>query len=119
MANEQNLHKIRSVNEARKKGHNGGIASGEARRQKKHFCKILETLIQMPAANANELMTEFPGLTNITYKDALAIALLKKALDCDYRAIEKVLTLLDQNKSCWATSLEHVLGLHETQANIE
>lgn len=35
MANEQNLKPFRTESEAREKGRNGGIASGEARREKK------------------------------------------------------------------------------------
>ena len=42
MANEQNIKPIRTESEARKKGRNGGIASGIARREKKTVQKILK-----------------------------------------------------------------------------
>ena len=35
MANEQNLKPVRTKSEARERGHNGGIRSGEARRENK------------------------------------------------------------------------------------
>lgn len=41
MANKKNLKLIRTENEAREKGRNGGIASGKARRDKKTIQKIL------------------------------------------------------------------------------
>lgn len=42
--NEKNLKPIRTESEARKKGRNGGIASGKARREKKTIQKILADL---------------------------------------------------------------------------
>ena len=43
--NEKNLKPIRTENEAREKGRNGGIASGKARREKKTIQKILADLL--------------------------------------------------------------------------
>ena len=43
--NEKNLKPIRTESEARKKGRNGGIASGKARREKKTIQKILADLL--------------------------------------------------------------------------
>ena len=43
--NEKNLKPIRTDSEARKKGRNGGIASGKARREKKTIQKILADLL--------------------------------------------------------------------------
>ena len=45
MANEKNLKPIRTESEAREKGRNGGIASGQARREKKTIQKILAELL--------------------------------------------------------------------------
>lgn len=42
MANEQNLKKIKTTEEAREKGRNGGIKSGEAKREKKLFKEAIE-----------------------------------------------------------------------------
>ena len=49
MANEQNLRPIRTESEARKKGRNGGIASGIARREKKTIQKILNDFLSTAA----------------------------------------------------------------------
>lgn len=49
MANEQNLKPIRTESEARKKGRNGGIASGIARREKKTIQKILNDFLSAAA----------------------------------------------------------------------
>ena len=49
MANEQNLRPIRTESEARKKGRNGGIASGIARREKKTIQKILNDFLSTDA----------------------------------------------------------------------
>ena len=49
MANEQNLRPIRTKSEARKKGRNGGIASGAARREKKTIQKILNDFLSTAA----------------------------------------------------------------------
>lgn len=43
--NEKNLKPIRTESEAREKGRNGGIASGQARREKKTVQKILSDLL--------------------------------------------------------------------------
>ena len=49
MPNEQNLRPIRTESEARKKGRNGGIASGIARREKKTVQKILNDFLSTAA----------------------------------------------------------------------
>lgn len=49
MANEKNLRPIRTESEARKKGRNGGIASGIARREKKTIQKILNDFLSTAA----------------------------------------------------------------------
>ena len=45
MANTDNLQPVQSESEAREKGRNGGIASGEARRRKKTMREALEMLM--------------------------------------------------------------------------
>ena len=49
MPNEQNLRPIRTESEARKKGRNGGIASGIARREKKTVQKLLNDFLSTAA----------------------------------------------------------------------
>lgn len=43
----ENLQPVRSKEEARKRGRNGGIASGKARKEKKTVRKILAELVEM------------------------------------------------------------------------
>lgn len=45
MANEENLKPVRTKSEARERGRNGGKASGESRRRKADFRKILNLLL--------------------------------------------------------------------------
>ena len=48
MANQANLdpHKIRTAEEARKKGRNGGIASGKARRKKASLMRCAQRVLE-------------------------------------------------------------------------
>lgn len=100
MANENNLKPIRSENEARELGHKGGIASGESRRQKKHFAKTLQLIAELPAIDAENIAQEFPDMSDITNQDAMAVTLYKKAVSGDLQAMDRVLKLTDQDKSC-------------------
>lgn len=78
MANEQNLRPgehIPTIEEAKK----GGIASGESRRRKKLLRECLEELL------AKEYTSEGKTLTG---SEALAVALMKKAMKGDVKAFE-------------------------------
>lgn len=46
MANEQNLKPVRSTEEARKRGRNGGIASGKARRKKASLMRCAQRVLE-------------------------------------------------------------------------
>lgn len=48
MANLNTLKPIRTKNEARERGRNGGIASGKARREKKAFAALLLAILDTP-----------------------------------------------------------------------
>lgn len=113
MANENNLIPIRSENEARELGHKGGVASGESRRQKKHFSKTLQLIAKLPAVDTENIAKEFPDISDITNQDVMAVALYKKAMSGDLRAMEKVLKMTNQDKSCEAVDnpLKAYLGL--------
>lgn len=100
MANENNLIPIQSESEARELGHKGGVASGESRRRKKYFSKTLQLIASLPAVDAETIAKEFPGLSDITNQDAMAVALFKKALSGDLKAIDKVLEKTGQTESC-------------------
>ena len=62
MANEENLHPVRSKEEARERGRQGGIVSGEARRKKKQFLDAVKWL-----ANSDIRITK--GTTFDIYKN--------------------------------------------------
>lgn len=51
MANEQNLIPFRSENEAREKGRNGGIKSGQKRRQKRDFAYCANLFLNQKVTN--------------------------------------------------------------------
>ena len=48
MAGTNNLNPVRSVEEAKAKGRNGGIASGKTRRERKAMKETLAALLSMP-----------------------------------------------------------------------
>ncbi len=48
MANEENLKPVRSKDEARERGRNGGIASGEARRKKRDAKSAAKMILDLP-----------------------------------------------------------------------
>jgi len=100
MANDNNLIPIRSESEARELGHRGGVASGESRRQKKHFSKTLQLIAELPAIETETIARDFPDMSNITNQDVMAVALFKKAMSGDLRAMDRILKMTNQDKSC-------------------
>lgn len=75
----ENLQPVRSEKEARERGRAGGIASGEARRAKKTWKEIANTMLEHPTTdnNANALSS-----VGITKEDATnAAVILYKLID--------------------------------------
>ena len=70
MANEQNLKPIRTENEAREKGRNGGIASGAARREKKTVQKILNDFLST-AAKDNPQVSKLAAKMGLKSDDSI------------------------------------------------
>ena len=70
MANEQNLRPIRTESEARKKGRNGGIASGIARREKKTIQKILNDFLST-AAKDNPQVSKLAAKMGLKSDDSI------------------------------------------------
>lgn len=99
MANERNLDHFtseQSREEAVKNGKKGGIASAQARREKKAMKKTLETLLAMPlksgkAADVDTIknLAAIKG-KNITVQEAIMLAQIQKAMKGDTRAAEFV-----------------------------
>ena len=73
MANEQNLKPVRTKSEARERGRNGGIKSGEIRKERKTFKDELLFL-----------------LANGDTQSKVSIALIEKALSGDTKAFEVI-----------------------------
>jgi hypothetical protein len=75
MANENNLKKALSPNEARENGRKGGIKSGQVRRKRKMLCELMEMALKKK--------DEKSGLS---YDLAIVAALMKKAVSGDIQA---------------------------------
>ena len=78
--NEQNLKPVRTTNEARERGRNGGKASGEARRRKANFRKTLNLLLTTEIDSEEyRPILEAMGI-DCTLESALLMAQIKEAL---------------------------------------
>ena len=80
--NNNNLIPIRSTDEARAKGKKGGIASGKARQEKRKMRQILTELL-----TNTEIGSE-------NSKEALAIALIRRAKQGDVKAFELIMRFI-------------------------
>lgn len=105
MTNEVNLDPVRSESEARKRGRNGGIASGKARREKKQMRETLEMFLTMPLNNKKMVDVEdiksFAALKgkNVSVQEAIMIMQLQKAMKGDTKAAEYVRDTIGQRPS--------------------
>lgn len=82
------LKPCRTSEEAKKRGRNGGLASGEARRKK----KALRELVQMALQSKYDSSYDHE-LDGKTYAEALAVKLVRKATAGDMAAIKMVFCL--------------------------
>lgn len=73
MANEQNLRPVRTKKEARERGRNGGIKSGESRKRRKTLREELLLLLE----------------TN-NYNEKISLAMIKEALKGDTKAFNTI-----------------------------
>lgn len=84
MANNlENLKPIRTKEEARERGKNGGIKSGEARRAKKSMKEMLDYLLEKEIENSRT------G-EKVTYREAILTSCIKKAIKGDVKAAQFV-----------------------------
>lgn len=81
--NQENLKPVRSKEEARERGKNGGIKSGEARRAKKTMKEMLDYLLEKEIANSKT------G-ESVTYREAILTSCIKKAIKGDVKAAQFV-----------------------------
>lgn len=80
---QNDLKPIRTTEEAKKRGRNGGIKSGEVRRAKKNMREVAKTLMSMEVAgDRNKKNLELFGIPkdDQNYQTAVVVRLLQKAL---------------------------------------
>lgn len=98
MSNVQNLRPVRSKKEARERGRKGGKASGEVRRRKADFRRILNLLLTTKI-DIPELtyLLESMGMDS-TLESALNMAMIKEALGGNVKAARYVAEYSGQSK---------------------
>lgn len=80
---QSNLRPVQTKEEARERGRNGGIASGEARRAKKNLKETMKALLEMKVVgDKNQENLKKFGISeeDSTYQTAIAVRLLQKGL---------------------------------------
>nr|DAL93584.1 MAG TPA: hypothetical protein [Caudoviricetes sp.] len=91
---EENLKPIRSVNEARKKGQNGGKASGVARRKKKALKEEFELLLSMPLKSVslreNLQKIGIDADEDMTIQTAIVAAMVQQASQGNVKAFTAI-----------------------------
>ncbi len=99
MANEENLKPVRTKEEARERGHNGGIKSGEVRRQRKAFRESMNTLLSMPIASTrdyNKVANMGIDPEDIDNSQLIVVGLFNRAKTGDVFAIQKLLEMIGE-----------------------
>ena len=90
----------RSQSEARENGRKGGIASGEARREKKTMRELLEAAFAIAMKNKDGEPIKSPDTgKELTRKEAAMIKLALKASTGDIKAIETAAKLLGEGET--------------------
>lgn len=102
MANEKNLIPIRTESEAREKGHNGGIASGHARREKKAIREILSEILDSEIKDSPQFAKVAAKMgieTDKSVKDIFTLICLMNSLkEGNIADLEKLSKLLGEDK---------------------
>ena len=96
-----NLIPVRTAEEAREKGRNGGIKSGEARRAKKTMRDMLDYLLE------KEIKTNKGDMTTM---EAIMVSMIAKASKGDVRATEFIRDTIGQKP---ADKLEGTLNIEQ------
>jgi hypothetical protein len=99
MANEDNLRPVRSESEAREKGRNGGIASGEARRRKKTMREALEMLLyhgNVPEMTKEIMRAEGIDDEEMTHQMVITRSLIAKAESGDVQAYNAICQMIGE-----------------------
>ena len=98
MANEQNLEPVRTEEEAREKGRNGGIKSGEARRRRKTIRECVEMIASLPPSEKDIAQLEKVGIQreDANFLMAMVVGLSSRA-GKDHRAFKTIAEYLDED----------------------
>lgn len=103
MANENNLIPIKTTEDARQKGSNGGKKSAEVKRQRKAMKEQMELLLSLPCKDKKAInFMENLGIDNdIDNQMALMVTLYGRALKGNMVAIQEIRKIIrdDQNES--------------------
>ena len=90
MANNQNLKPVRTKKEARELGRKGGIASGEARREKATMLSVLEKMLDEKPIKDNE--------QGLTYRELATLGLIKGANKGNAENYKIIQSLMEQKE---------------------
>lgn len=99
---KSDLIPVKDSEEARKRGRNGGIASGKTRREKKMMRETLEMLLSMPLNNKKmvdvDSIRSLAALKgkNVSVQEAMMMAQVMKAIKGDTKAAEYVRDTIGQ-----------------------
>lgn len=97
MPNERNLIPVRSTEEARERGRNGGRASGEARRRKKSLREAAELYLSLPVSDKrawNKLARNGVEPEDVDNQMAIIAGLTIKAVKGDAKAAKLLFDLI-------------------------
>lgn len=111
MANEKNLIPFTSDQnreEAKKNGHKGGIASGEARRRKRDLRLALEMLLEKDFTDKNGNV--------LSGTEAITTKLFEQAMKGNVKAFETIRATVGQDP---VTKIEQVVISDETRQEID
>lgn len=102
MANEKNLKPVKTKSEARERGRNGGIKSGQVRREKRTIQQILKTITDGDTTTLSQFasIARKLGLENDkSIKEVYSIiALLNSVKTANLGDLEKLQKLLGEDK---------------------
>ena len=96
MANNENLKPVRTKREARERGRNGGIKSGESRRRTAALRDTMNKLLTMKV--------EVDGLSDVlradgcesTYEEVITMAMIQQAMLGDVKAYKAIMQVVGQ-----------------------
>lgn len=101
MPNERNLIPVRSTEEARERGRNGGRASGEARRRKKSLREAAELYLSLPVSDKrawNKLAKDGVAPEDVDNQMAIIAGLSIKAAKGDAKAAKVLFDLIGDQR---------------------